>query len=261
MDYKKQGFSIVDLFLESEIKNLENTLLDLLKMQAKKIRINVSENDNLDSLCSKIQNIYPKALDEVFGMFRNSSVGHKLASNNLLQEYSMKFLETTNPVIISGPSFFINIKSNKTRKYTWHSEQNWYPKRRNFLNVWCPIIYNRPENESMAMLIGSQNKDWFYFSEYTGYDGNFDPSANVQYEIPDNFIKDYTEVIPKVDKGQAIFFDGRLVHRSVNTQFEHPVYTIVFRAFDYTNDLTLSSNWADIPYNRQSLGFPNINID
>jgi len=38
-------------------------------------------------------------------------------------------------------------------------------------------------------------------------------------------------------------------------------YTLVFRIYDYTNDLTLSSNWADIPYNRNSFGIPDINVD
>jgi hypothetical protein len=31
--------------------------------------------------------------------------------------------------------------------------------------------------------------------------------------------------------------------------------------FDYSNDLTLSSDWADLPYNKKSMGYPNINID
>ena len=30
---------------------------------------------------------------------------------------------------------------------------------------------------------------------------------------------------------------------------------------DAFEDLTLSSNWADLPYNRKSFGFPSINVN
>ena len=36
---------------------------------------------------------------------------------------------------------------------------------------------------------------------------------------------------------------------------------LMFRVYDYTNDMTLSANWADTPYNRKSFGVPNINVD
>ena len=260
-DFNKNGFEIASLFSKEEITNFELTLNDLLKMQAKKLKIKNYNTSNIEVLCVEIQKIYPKALDEVFTTLRNSSVGHQLAGNSKLEKLAKSFLNSNSPLVISGPSFFVNLPSSLTRKYTWHSEQNWYPKRRNFLNIWCPIIHDRPENESMSMLIGSHKKDWFHFTEYTGYNGEFDPNALVQYEIPENLIRNYDESIPKVDKGEAIFFDGKLVHRSVDSKSKHPLFTIVFRAFDYSNDLTLSSNWADLPYNRKSIGFPNINIE
>ena len=60
--------------------------------------------------------------------------------------------------------------------------------------------------------------------------------------------------------GQGLFFNGKLVHRSLDNKTGVPFFTIVFRVFDYSNDLTLSSNWADIPYNRKSLGWPEIRV-
>ena len=232
---------------------------DLLSMQCKKLNIDFS-NDLYHDV-QALNKTSSSALNEVLAMARNTRFGHLLASNQNLIEQSAVFLGAPkDQLIISGPSFFVNIPSNDERKYTWHSEQNWYPKRRNFLNIWCPIIEDRISDNSMAVMCGSHQKDWFYFSEYTGYDGKFDATANVQYEIPSSFLSEYTEEVPKVKIGQGLFFNGKLVHRSLDNKTGVPFFTIVFRVFDYSNDLTLSSNWADIPYNRKSLGWPEIRV-
>jgi hypothetical protein len=258
LNYNQLGFIVKKIYTNEELIEFTDTFKDLVYMQMKKMRLNVTFNLDKDLIDLNTKN--PEALGEVLSMARNSSAGHRLASNRLLEKAGCELLNTKSKVIISGPSFFVNIPSNNARKYTFHSEQNWYPKRRNFLNVWVPIISDRIDNTSMEVCSKSHLKDWFYFSEYTGYDGKFDKDANIQYEIPDNLIKGYDKIIPDVKLTEALFFDGKLVHRSIDNSTEKVLFTIVFRIFDYSNDLTLSSNWADIPYNRKSLGFPNIDV-
>jgi hypothetical protein len=63
-----------------------------------------------------------------------------------------------------------------------------------------------------------------------------------------------------VETGEGLFFNGKIVHRSLDNASDRTLFTIVFRAFDYSEDLTLSSNWADIPYNRKSISVPEINV-
>ena len=258
--FKTNGYEISSLFSTTEIEEYVFQLKKILEMQCKKMRIEYS--NEIFITVKKMQDVYPKAIDESFQILRNSSEGHRLASNINLKKISNNLLNKNenDVLVVSGPSFFINFPNENTRKYTWHSEQNWYPKRRNFLNVWCPIIIDRDNDNSMELKKGTHEKDWTYFSEYTGYNGIIDPNAYVQYEIPENLISGYESVIPKVKIGEAIFFDGKSVHRSLDNNSDNPYFTIVFRVFDYSNDLTLSSNWADIPYNRQSIGFPDINV-
>lgn len=256
----KNGYIVTELFIKEELDSFVETLKGILIMQCKKMKLD--SDGSISELSYRVQKKYPKVLDESFQILRNTSEGHKLSSNTSLKHISNTLLgnEQDNFLIISGPSFFINFPNENGRKYTYHSEQNWYPKRRNFINVWCPIIEDRVSNNSMELKVGSHNKDWFHFSEYSGYDGNFDQNANIQYEIPDNLLLEYTTDIPDVKIGEAIFFDGKTVHRSLDNLSQKPYFTIVFRAFDYSKDLTLSSNWADLPYNKLSMGYPNINI-
>ena len=259
--FEQNGYEINNLFQDYEIEEYIVQLKNILKIQCSKM--NVDYSDDIFLTAKKIQSIYPSVLDESFQILRNSTEGHKLASNKTLKSISNNLLRKSENdiLVVSGPSFFINFPNENTRKYTWHSEQNWYPKRRNFLNVWCPIIIDRVENNSMELKAGSHKENWFYFSEYSGYDGKLNQSANFQYEIPENLLKNYESAIPNVKVGEAIFFDGKTVHRSLDNTSNNPYFTIVFRVFDYSNDLTLSSDWADLPYNKKSMGYPNINID
>jgi hypothetical protein len=259
--FDKNGYVIEDIFQNSEIEKYISSLKNILKIQCKKMSIEY--DDDIFLTAKSINQKLPRALDEAFLTLRNSSEGHMLASNEIIKSVSSELLNKNENdiLVVSGPSFFINFPNENTRKYTWHSEQNWYPKRRNFLNVWCPIIVDRTNNNSMELKIGSHKEDWFYFSEYSGYEGELNQNTNYQYEIPDKLIVKYESVIPNVKRGQGLFFDGKTVHRSIDNYSENPYFTIVFRVFDYSNDLTLSSDWADLPYVKKSLGYPNINVE
>ena len=175
--YNGKGFATAELFVQEDLNALTSTFAELLNVQMRKVNLDIT--GDLQNDISKLNNLSSVALNEVLGMVRNTSAGHKLASNSRLRKYSDLFLSSKEggddrKLIISGPSFFVNMPSTNERKYTWHAEQNWYPKRRNFLNVWCPIFDDRVNNDSMAVMAGSHKKDWFYFSEYSGYGGAID---------------------------------------------------------------------------------------
>jgi hypothetical protein len=259
-NFQEDWYEVRDLFSHSELTGFGSSISELIQMQCKKI--NVQCTNSIYENILLLNQVSSNALNEALVMARNSHYGHLLASNNRLIDQSSGFLRCSKDLlIVSGPSFFVNLPSNNARKYTWHSEQNWYPKRRNFPNIWCPIFQDRTLDDSMAVKRESHKKDWFYFSEYTGYDGDFDSNSNIQYEIPDTFISAYPTDVPEVCVGQGLFFNGKLVHRSLNNNSSLPFITFVFRVFDYSKDLTLSANWTDIPYNRKSLGWPEINVN
>ena len=261
-NFDQNGFTVENIFEKNDINIFENSFLELLRIQLSKlvIKFNLNKKNNIQYLVNLLKDNVP-ALNEVTYMMRNTSIGHKLAGNKNILNISKKLLKTNNTTpIISGPSFFINFPKKNILKYTWHSEQIWYPKRRNFLNIWCPIFEDRIKSNSMALKSKSHKKDWFYFSEYQGYDGVYDEKSLVQYEIPENFIAKFKTEIPKVRKNEGLFFNGKIVHRSIDTKINQILFTIVFRVYDYSNDLTLSANWADIPYNRKSFGIPNIKV-
>ena len=190
--YKKNGFIVQKIFETKEIEEYESTFADLCKMQLKKLNLDIKTNDIQDNIIL-LNKKNPEAIDETAVMARHSSIGHKLASNKKLYEISSKLLKNKNSTnIISGPTLLVNIPNNKERKYSWHSEQNFYVKRRNFLGVWSPVFEDRTNNNSMGLKQGSHKKDWIYYSEYRGYDtaGKNDGNQIIQHEIPEKFLID-----------------------------------------------------------------------
>lgn len=260
--FRSNGWTVEKIFSQDQLFEFQNTLLDLICMQL--IKLGIKPSKILDNDIIKLNKKNSAALTECLNMSRNTKAGHSLSSTDKLVNLASTLLDSSlnlkKRVLISGPSIFVNIPNDNKRKYTWHSEQNWYPKRRSFLNIWCPLSSDRIKKNSMAIMNKSHKENWFYFSEYVGYEKNDSKDMNVQYEIPPSLLKDYKIVVPNVKIGEGLFFNGKIVHRSIDNRSKKPLITMVFRVFNYSDDLTLSSNWAEIPYNRKSLGAPNLNV-
>lgn len=259
MNYRRDGFEVAEAISVDMLEDLSETFCELLNMQMSKLRLDCSDNvlDNSTVLNSR----HPQALHDVAHMLRNSPLGHAVAASTNVRRYAADFLSCdARRLVISGPSMFINFPSTAQRKYTYHAEQNWYPKRRNFLNVWAPFVRPRVKRDSFELKVGSNCKDWFYFCEYEGYNGDVCAGTLKQYEIPTHFIDEYVSSVPDVNLGDGIYFDRRTVHRSLDRQTGEPLFALVLRCFDYSSDLTLGSNWAELPYQNNLNGVAEINV-
>lgn len=204
---------------------------------------------DIDTLVSKLDALSHEALQAVCSMLKYTSAAYNIMSHASLYDSAVVITDARNPLVMSGPSLFINQPRKTTRKYTAHAEQNWYPKRRNFVNIWFPFIRGRKSVETMKIWRKSHLKEWFYFTEYTGYGNSKNPIDNVQYEIPDHYLSGLEfEFLPAMDIGDVLFFSPRLVHASVDLEIPTNGYAMTIRAYDFSDDLTLSANWAEVPY-------------
>ena len=80
-------------------------------------------------------------------------------------------IKDNQPLLIDGPGIFINRPKTKRLLYKWHSESHYYPKRRNFLNIWFPIFTNKNEkNGTMCIKEKSHPLNDLPINEYQGYD-------------------------------------------------------------------------------------------
>ncbi len=239
------------------MEDLKQAFIKLCVMQCDKLRIETGDLDlatleGLDRLTTRLNDHDRDALDFACRMLRFTQPALRFASHDGLIDVCAELLDAPREIlIVSGPTIVVNLPSKKIRLYTWHCEKYWYPKRRNFVNLWMPAFRTKkPGNGTMAVLPKSHKGDWSYFTEYFGFDaatqGN--TAHNLQYEVPASEIQGYEPHHIQADSGDLVVFHPNTVHCSTVNESDSPSYLISIRIFDYRKDLTLSSEWTDSPY-------------
>ncbi|HTU12664.1 MAG TPA: phytanoyl-CoA dioxygenase family protein [Allosphingosinicella sp.] len=255
-EYEELGCAQLNGLLPVDLLDAyEEALFACIRMQALKLGLELPRafsKDALNQAVVQLNQADAGALSEAAVMVRNTPAGLKLVSADPIVEASAALLDCPPELLVmSGPSIFMNIPSHKTRLYTWHAEANWYPKRRNFVNLWLPVgEAKRAGNGTMSVLEKSHREKWMYFAEYYGFDretqGNRD--LNLQYEIPESELQGYRRREIEAELGDFVAFAPHCVHRSNLNQSDRPSFALTIRVFDYRRDLTVSSAWAERPY-------------
>ena len=275
MSFEKKGFFETDeVFSDSEMNLLESVIVKLFLSQAKKIGeysdlaislskdTKISNKDKFVAIYEAMEESDKEALYQVQKLLPSSNIARNIFSDCFLNKCSeFMSVDDVELLLVDGPAVFVNRPKTDRLRYKWHSEAHYYPKRRNFLNVWFPIFGNKTkENGTMSFKVGSHKKD-FPFSEYSGFNKDSENKANYfrQYEIPSNFLKDYEEHFCEVKRGGCVLFDRSLAHRSNNNPSEDYSFAIVARVWEHSNDLTISGSLSATPYGGD-VGRANLNV-
>ena len=232
--FNDKGFTIIEgHFSDTLLSIFEGVLVHLYRMQAAKIGISGSLNQILE----RMEVNDKEALYQV-QKFLPSSQTLKGMIGSLSGFLGM---DATN--LIDGPGLFINRPHTDRLLYKWHSEEHYYPKRRNFINAWWPLFGDKTkENGTMSFKVGSHKKH-YPFSEYQEGPNHF-----IQYEIPENFVKEFDTYYCEVKRGDLVIFHSNLVHRSNPNTTDKYSFAGVARIWNPKDDLTLSGNLAATPY-------------
>lgn len=253
-----------NIFSSEEITRAEKAIINLFALQIGKIgeyQVAVEKiiNSNRD-YGEKISAIYDlgeekdkEALYQVQNFIYENLAIKMLYANPEFEDICKTLLEAQGKeILVNGPGLFVNKPNTQRLLYKWHSEQHYYPKRLNFLNVWVPIFRNKvKDNGTMSLKLRSHFYD-FPFSEYQGYNKDTESKKNhfIQYEIPENFVKDFEEYQTVADVGDVIIFHRRLVHRSNTNPSDKHSYALVSRIWEPSNDLTISGAITVTPYGK-----------
>jgi len=259
---REDGFvSINDFFYQEELESFEECVVKLYLLQAKKIsdyrqraiEIESSGQSNFEKLSSiyEIMEANDKeALYQVQKFLPSSPTAKKIFNDRFVSLTKNLLSSSSHSLLIDGPSLFVNRPRTERLLYKWHSEAHYYPKRRQFLNVWLPIFTRKTkENGTMSFRVGSHKQD-FPFADYQGYNNTTLNQSNhyTQYEIPQNFVSGYKEHWCEVGPKDLIIFDRSMVHQSNQKKSDNYSVAVVGRVWDPTDDLTFSGSIAATPY-------------
>ena len=278
MKFNETGICILkNVLKKKELDLFYNTLLNITFYHLRKIKENKNSitkiyNSSLplgDKL-SKILELYEKndkeALYQLQKLYTSSIELRNIIGTKFLIKEFKKLLELkeNQPLLIDGPGIFINRPKTKRLLYNWHSESHYYPKRRNFLNIWFPIFFNKSEkNGTMFIKEKSHLLNDLPFNEYQGFDKSSENKKNhfIQYEVPENFVKNLKTFKSNLNVGDLLAFHRKSIHTSTPNLSKKYSFAIVFRVWDISKDLTMSGDLAVSPYRDVGNGRPNLEVD
>jgi hypothetical protein len=260
-NFKRLGHvSFTNYFKKADLQVFEETIINLFSLQALKIgdyrgevlSIIQSSKDNFEKFC-KINELLEK--DDQEALFQvqkylTSSVGARSIFSESLMNLCGEILGSdTRSLLVDGPAVFINRPNTERLLYRWHSEAHYYPKRRKLLNIWFPLFVGKTKNNGTMSFKEGSHKESFPFVEYHGYKSKSEKSNTVtQFEIPANFLTEFSEHWCEANVGDLIIFDRNMVHTSNPNTSQDYSAAVVARVWDPSEDLTLSGEIGATPY-------------
>lgn len=278
MTFNNSGICVLKNILEKKALDIFYTnLLDITFFHLRKIKENkksitkiynssLSIGDKLSKILELNESNDKEALYQLQKLYSSSNELRNIIGTKILMDEFRKLLKLNknHPLLVDGPGIFINRPNTKRLLYKWHSESHYYPKRRNFLNIWFPIFFDKNEkNGTMFIKEKSHLLNDLPFNEYQGYDKSSENKKNHfnQYEVPENFVKHLKTFKSNLNVGDLLVFHRKSVHTSTPNLSKKYSFAVVFRVWDISKDLTISGNLGVSPYRDVGNGRPNLEVD
>jgi hypothetical protein len=257
VSFADTGFAHLKSFFDHQaLDDYEDAISALFFLQARKIdeyRDIATPSVELYQILEAMEAKDKEALYQVQKMLPRSPGVRDLFGAEFRQTCSGLLGCNEAALLIAGPGLLINRPNTTRLLYKWHSEAHYYPKRRRFLNIWFPVFADKTkDNGVMSVKLGSHKRDW-PFAEYSEGANSFR-----QFEVPENFVKDFDEHVCESKRGDLIIFDRNLIHRSnANTSGSYSFASVV-RVWTPEDDLTLSGEFDATPYTGKDCGRANL---
>jgi ectoine hydroxylase-related dioxygenase (phytanoyl-CoA dioxygenase family) len=232
MSYTDLGYSIIDNALPlRELDQLCDIAVDLLHAQYKRLKVDfpggpVSENlqQTLDQGVTYLAKHHRDAFDEFLDRFSGTLAFNRLLCASALEvEINRCLARQTNKALVGHLNKLrVLMPATEVGKLGWHREIFQTVPRSRFVQIWAPLF--RPstsQNGALQVLDASHSIEL----RKPAWKQNRNGVSAVSYEDSDFRGLNVTSV--ELELGQAILFDGFLVHRSGTNISPFPRYSVV----------------------------------
>ena len=271
--FLEDGFCISNPFQESEITAVGIDFYNRLLMQAYKLSLvdefvpkiygDTVSAEEIDFLVIEVQKTNKRSVDFAVQELRECPALYSMVNQNFLSICSELLDSPESLLKIHWDGILVNTPKNEQRLYKFHTEQHYYPYRKNFINFWMPVIRDKTTTNGAMKIAHKGHIRNYSMSEYSGFSskqGNDASEANYFYQlqIPPGELENLEILDCDIGIGDALFFNGNLPHTSTVNISSEPTYALIGRIYDYRADLTLSDNTGLKLYSAGDGGFPNL---
>jgi len=275
-DFFNDGYIVLkDFFTNEQLGSIEKAYVRLYAMQAAKILkyrnklshgdriLEYSDGDDLIEILELMEELDKEVLYQVQKLSTNSYFLKQFVVNQKLIEFSSQLLNCPKEIVLfDDVGLMINRPQTKRLLYKWHSEDHYYPKRQNFLNLYFPLFFEKNlENGHMLMAKKSHKLHDTPFIEYQGFDTDSFGKKNyfLQMQVPKSIVDNYEKIPAIVNRCDAILFHRKLIHSSTPNVSSKYSFAGVCRIWEPTKDMTFSGDFKVRPYSGD-IGIPDMDI-
>jgi hypothetical protein len=229
--FQENGYHFIDAaFTLDELNAFKQILYQTVHCELKKHGLSLKNNSHssLEDECDlgllTLYRANPSYFLNVRAIISRSPEYYRLCSSpkiitklrELLNRSQIPPLYLTNNGIIFTVPREINKKCPSSIEIDWHKDTFFTLPKSRYLHVWAPLLHNATEEIGTLMLCDGSHK------EGIGKQG-IDPTASYdhRYFVEKNEILKYPSKTIELKLGQALIFDGNLIHRSGRNNSKH----------------------------------------
>jgi hypothetical protein len=226
--FQENGYLIInDAYSLEDIDSFKRALYEVIWIYAKKFNLHIPIQDGakLEDKCDAgllalrkmnpsyallVQSVIAR-LPEYYKLCSSDKVMGRMKSLLGLENFSPLYL-TNNGIIFTNPNDAAN-RTFSNINTGWHRETFFTIPRSRFLHVWAPVLHHADEEIGTLMICQGSHKNGIG-AQLIHPDAQYDH----RYSVDPVEIDQYHQKSIAVKLGQALIFDGRLIHRSgINT--------------------------------------------
>lgn len=178
----------------------------------------------------------PELFGAIYDSLKTSVALNQVLMDDLVIENVAKFLNVTpGDLSVSEPMCRLDVPEDKRNVLSWHQERSFFPQNRDGLKglvSWIPL--SDVDEEMGTIHICPKSHEEGFLDLKAEKKENL--SYTTQIRVPEEKVKKYEDVIVPVEKGDAVFFNMLLFHRSGVNVSNKVRFTIQGRFHTMTSD-------------------------
>jgi len=220
-NFEKDGYTIIkklipDRRINSLLENISKLYSKFSNESSKEIeKLKEPFNHNIfHQKLIKFRKDEPELFGAIYDSLKTSVALNQIIMDDVVIENISKFLNVMpSELSVSEPMCRLDVPEDKRNILSWHQERSFFPQNRDGLKglvSWIPL--SDVDEEMGTIHICPKSHEEGFLEPETEKKENL--SHTTQIPVPEDKIKKYEDVIVPLEKGDAVFFNMLLFHRS-----------------------------------------------